>query len=486
MEADVMFEAQATSVPGNSANSPAASRFEIVVVGAGYVGLVTAACFARLGHRVRVVDLDDQRVGSLRSGLTPIAEPGLGSFVRDGLGAGRLSFETQLEPALANAEMVFIAVGTLDTAGRWTEDHVRSVIMSVLSAERVPPLIVIRSTLRPGSLRRFQWLVLASERPTHLLFNPEFTREGSAVTDFMAPHRIVVGIAAQDPVSVAEPIQKMYEGIDAPFLVVDHASAELIKVGSNAFLAAKITFANELARVCVAADADMAKVRKGIGMDPRIGAAFLAPGPGIGGSCLPSQVELLTLMSEELGLGLELIPAINRSNRSQPRRLAQDLLAEISTTARIAIFGLAFKAGTDDVRESPSLHLIDALQESGVTEISAYDPEVRVLPTRPWVRILRDPYAAAERADVLVIATEWPEFRTLDWARLARVMTGREVFDARSIISAEGASAMGFRVRSLERQARPRTGRPPTNGHATSPERDTITSATGAGFAADS
>jgi UDPglucose 6-dehydrogenase len=481
-----MFEAHATSWPGHSSQSLAASGIDVVVVGAGYVGLVTAACFAHLGHRVRVVDVDARRIDLLRSGVTPIAEPGLDAFVREGLAARRLSFETHLERALPNADMVFIAVGTLDAAGRWTENHVRSVITSVLAAERVPRLIVIRSTLRPGSLRRFQQLVLASERPTHLLFNPEFTREGGAVTDFMAPHRIVVGVAAQDPVSVAEPIRKLYEGIDAPFLVVDHASAELIKVGSNAFLATKITFANELARVCVAADADMAKVRTGIGLDPRIGPEFLATGPGFGGSCLPSQVELLTLMSEELGLGLELIPAIHRSNRSQPRRLARDLLAERSTTERIAIFGLAFKAGTDDVRESPALRLIDALRESGVTEISAYDPEVRALPTRPWVRLLRDPYAAAERADVLVIATEWPEFRTLDWARLAGVMNGREVFDTRSIINAEGATAMGFRVRSLERQARPRSGRPPTDARATSPGPAAISSARGLGLAAGS
>lgn len=435
---------------------PAASRFEVVVVGAGYVGLVTAACFARLGHRVRTVDLDAPRIARLRSGVTPIAEPGLDVLVRDGLAAGRLSFDTDLAAALPNADMVFIAVGTLDAAGRWTEEHVRSVIVSVLAADPVPPLIVVRSTLRPGSLRRFQQLVLASARPTHLLVNPEFTREGSAITDFMAPHRIVVGLALGDPPSLAEPIRKLYAGIDAPFLIVDHASAELIKVGSNAFLAAKITFANELARVCMATDADMSKVREGIGLDPRIGPDFLAPGPGFGGSCLPSQVQLLSAMSQELGLGLELIPAVHRSNRNQPRRLVQDLLSGMRTPKRVAVFGLAFKAGTDDVRESPSLRLIEALREAGVPEIRAHDPEVRALPSHPWVRVFPDAYAAAERADVLVIATEWPEFRSLDWARLASVMNGREVFDARSIIVSEAATASGFRVRSSERRPRPR------------------------------
>jgi len=438
--------------------SPSSIRSNVVVVGAGYVGLVTAACLAHLGHRIRTVDQDATRIASLRSGISPIVEPGLDGLIRTGLAEGRLSFEAELQDALPAADMVFVAVGTLDADGRWTDAHVRSVLASILAAESVPPLIVVRSTMRPGTMQRLQHLVAASARPTHLLLNPEFTREGSAVADFLAPHRIIVGVATEDPASVGEPIRQLFAGIDAPFLVVDHSSAELIKIGSNAFLAAKITFANELARLCFATGADMTRVREGIGLDPRIGPAFLQSGPGFGGSCLPSQVELLSAMSQELGL--ELMPAVLRSNREQPRRLVRDLLSELPTPDRVAVLGLAFKANTDDTRESPSLRLVEALREAGVAEIRAYDPEVRGLATHAWVRVFPDAYVAASGVEILVIATEWPEFRSLDWGRLAQVMRGREVFDARSIIAAEEASAFGFRVRSLERRYPQRANRP--------------------------
>jgi UDPglucose 6-dehydrogenase len=197
-------------------------------------------------------------------------------------------------------------------------------------------------------------------------------------------------------------------------------------------------------------------VRAGIGLDSRIGGAFMAAGPGFGGSCLPSQIDMLTSMSEDLGIGLELIPAVGQVNRELPRRLIRDLLASRPTPKRVAVLGLAFKANTNDTRESPSLRLIGALREYGVHDIRAYDPAVRHLPSHPWVDLVEDPYSAAIEADILIVATEWDEFRTLDWARLGDVMSGRDVFDARSVVELEAAVAAGFEVQSVDRRARPR------------------------------
>jgi UDPglucose 6-dehydrogenase len=441
----------------------------VVVVGAGYVGLVTAACLASLGHRVRCVDVDAGRIAGLRAGVVPIAEPGLDPLVRAAAREGRISFHTRLAEAVPSADMAIVAVGTVDGEGRWTDLNVQAALVELLAQSAVPPAIVIRSTLRPGRMQRFADVVASSGRTATLLLNPEFTRESTAVSDFLAPDRIVVGTAAGAPETQADPLRRLYAGISAPILVVDYASAELIKIGSNAFLATKITFANELARFCVAAGADMALVRKGIGMDGRIGPAFLAAGPGFGGSCLPSQVELLSAMAEQMSLGLELIPAVHRFNRRQPRRLAADLLAELPRADRVAVLGLSFKAGTDDIRESPSVHFIDALHERGVPEIRAFDPAVVVLPARPWVTMCVDPYEAAQGADALAITTEWADFRTLDWDRLARVMRGRDVLDARSVADAQRAQEAGFRVRSLERRTRPRVEARPSDRCAIAP-----------------
>jgi UDPglucose 6-dehydrogenase len=440
-----------------SATLPVADRpMDLGVVGAGYVGLVTAACLASLGHRVRVIDIDRDRIAGLSGGSVPITEPDLALLVRRGLSSGLLSFHDEIEAA-DGVEMAFVTVGTLDGAGHWTDANVVAVLRQLLERPVVAPTVVVRSTLAPGTMLRLQRLVVGAGAATHLVFNPEFTREGAAIGDFLSPDRIVIGIAPGLGDHVAEPLRRLYAPLSSPFLVVDHASAEMIKIGSNAFLAAKITFANELARLCAANGVDMSNVRHGIGLDARIGPAFLASGPGYGGSCLPSQVELLAAMSDELDLDLELIPAVHRFNRQAPRRLVRDLLADIPIPERVVVLGVAFKAGTDDVRESPALRLIDALRERGVSEIRACDPAVRRLPSHPSVELSADPYESARGAELAIIATEWPEFRTLDWFRMAAVMKGREVFDARSVIEFERAAEAGFRVRSLERRARPRS-----------------------------
>ena len=412
-------------------------------------------CLASLGHRLRVIDIDRTRIAALRLGVIPFSEPGLEELVRQGLATGHLTFHDAIQAA-DDARLVFIAVGTLDGEGHATDANVRAVLAALMDRPRVAPQIVIRSTLAPGTMLDLHRMVSRSKSPTALLSNPEFMREGSAIREFLAPDRIVVGIPAGSSPELAATIRDLYAPISAPIVVVDHAAAEMIKIGSNAFLAMKVTFANELARLCLAVGADMETVRAGIGLDSRIGGAFMTAGPGFGGSCLPSQIDMLTLLSEDLGIGLELIPAVGQVNRELPRRLIRDLLASRPTPNRVAVLGLAFKANTNDTRESPALRLIDALGEFGVHDIRAYDPAVRHLPSHPWVDLVEDPYSAAVDADILVIATEWDEFRTLDWSRLGDVMTGRDVFDARSVIERQAALAAGFDVQSVERRARSR------------------------------
>ncbi len=425
----------------------------VEVVGAGYVGLVTAACLASLGHSVQCVDVDRERVERLSQGDVPFVEPRLQELVRDGLTTGRLRFRAEVVAGSHRADMVLIAVGTLDGSGEWTDRHVEAVLRILLAAADVPPLLVIRSTLRPGRMERLNRLVEESGHPTTLLIHPEFTKEGSAVADFLAPDRIVVGIPRGADDSVADPLRRLYASVPAPFLVVDHASAEMIKIGANAFLATKITFANELAQFCKAVGADMGAVRAGLALDPRIGGLFLRTGPGFGGSCLPSQVDLLSLMSSELGLGAELMPAVKRFNDRQPAAIAEELLSDTLPPRSIAVLGLAFKAGTDDLRESPALKLIDALLGNGVEQIAAYDPVVSELGSRPAVRIATSVEAAVQGADVAVVMTEWPEFVAIDWRQVGGGMRRRDVFDARGILDPSRPDLAGFRFRSLERHS---------------------------------
>jgi len=428
----------------------------VEVVGAGYVGLVTAACLAFLGHWVRCIDADADRIEGLSRGEVPFVEPRLDALVRAGLASGHLRFGTDVVHGAVGADIAFIAVGTLDGTGEWTDRNVEAVLRSLLSAAVVPKLLVVRSTLRPGRMERLDRLVRESGHETTLLLHPEFTKEGAAVEDFLAPSRIVVGVPAATSHAVVDPLRALYAGVDAPFLVVDHASAEMIKIGSNAFLATKITFANELARYCQAVGADMRAVREGLGLDPRIGPLFLRTGPGFGGSCLPSQVDLLTRMNEELQLGAEILPALKRFNDGQPAWIVDQILGEGHLVRSIAVLGLAFKAGTDDLRASPALQIIDALIAGGVEAISAFDPAVPRLPSRPQVRMATSTEAAVAGADMVIVATEWPEFATADWRTLGSAMRQREVFDARGVLDPARADLAGFHVRSLERQpARP-------------------------------
>jgi UDPglucose 6-dehydrogenase len=433
------------------ASAEATAPARVAVVGAGYVGLVTAAGLASLGHRVTAVDKDASRIRSLRTGSVPIMEPGLAELLLSGRACGLLAFETNAAVAAAGSDMVIVAVGTLDGDGAWSGQDVVDLVGSLLESGSLPRTLVVRSTLQPGYSKRLRALIAASGQRIDLLLHPEFTRQGRAIHDFLRPERIVIGVPPGADPAIAEPLVRLYCRLRAPVLVVDHPTAEMIKIASNAFLALKVSFANELAWFCRAVGADMAQVRHGVGLDSRIGHAYLQPGPGIGGSCLPNQIELLARTVAESGIEATVINAVASAARRQPTRVAEEIVA-IPSVRRVAVLGLAFKARTDDLRGSPAIALLRSLRARGVPELAAYDPTVSAVPSLPWLRVAGDPYGAADGADVVVVATEWPEFASLDWARLRDVMNGREIFDARGVVPTEAARLAGFRIHSLERR----------------------------------
>lgn len=437
----------------------------LAIVGAGYVGLVTAGCLATLGNRVRVVDIDEARIEQLRLGTVPIREPGLDEQVESGMRAGLLEFHAD-PAAVRGARLVIVAVGTLDADDQWTDAVVRRAVMDLARDRQAPRWIVIRSTLLPGTARSIAEEVRSIDPSVRLAMNPEFTREGSAVVDFLRPDRVVVGIDAVergDDVGEADrdallaELRRLYQPLEAPFVVADLTSAETIKVASNVFLAAKISYANELARLCAATGADVGAVVDGVGLDRRIGRNFLSPGPGYGGSCLPSQARALPAVAARLGVRTPLLDAIEASNVEQAAWLvarAELALGRPLEGASIALLGLTFKAGTDDLRESPALRLAALLTARGA-RVTAFDP----LATDAGVALLAaqdvrvaaalTAEAAARGADAVFIATEWAQFAELDWAALARSMTGDLVVDGRGLLSLEVAREAGLRVAGL-------------------------------------
>jgi UDPglucose 6-dehydrogenase len=424
----------------------------ISIVGAGYVGLVTAACLAGMGNVVRCVDSSADRVRGLLAGEMPFEEAGLDNLVRAEVGRGRLSFH--LEPsALHGTELAIIAVGTLDTVGEWTGRAVHDAVLAVARDRRGPRLLAIRSTLMPGTL-----VSLAGETGglgVELGHNPEFTREGSAVADFLNPERVVVGVEQPTrPSALVEALRRLYEPLGAPLLVTDMTTAETIKVASNVFLATKVAFANEVARLCAATGADVATVVDGMGLDVRIGRQFLSPGPGFGGSCFPSQVRALPQLASQLGVETPVMSAVWRSNLGHAGWLVAAVASALGRElegARVALLGLTFKAGTDDLRESPALELARYLGARGA-RLALYDPSgadagARLLAAGSVSAEAReDAVAACAGADAIVVATEWPEFREIDWSAVASITQGRLIADARGVVDVPKATAAGFDV----------------------------------------
>jgi len=413
---------------------------QIAVIGAGYVGLTTAACFSQLGHDVVCADINTERVAQLDKGEVPIVEAGLDQLVRDGLDRGTLRFVTDNEEAARTAEFAYLCVPTPQgDDGRADLSYIEAaarVIGPVLPAEAV---VVNKSTVPVGSTRVVERVLCRDD--VVVVSNPEFLREGSSVHDFLNPDRIVIG---SDDQSAAVRVAALYIGVTAPIIVTDPASAETIKYASNAFLATKISFVNAIAAVCEAVGADVKDVVLGMGYDKRIGHEFLKPGPGWGGSCFPKDSRALVHIADNAGYSFDLLSGVITVNEDQFHRVVSKVREMVGGSlegARVGVWGLTFKARTDDTRDSPALRIVELLGAQGA-EVRAYDPAVKG--PVGGVEPLADPYSVCEGADVLVVLTEWDDFRWLDFEKVAGLMAASRIVDARNLLDKPALERRGF------------------------------------------
>ncbi len=430
------------------------------VVGTGYVGLVGGACFAESGNHVICVDNVERKIEMLRNGQIPIYEPGLAEIVLRNSAAGRLEFTTDLESAVRQTKVIFLAVGTPPAADGSADLSaildVASTIGRVMDGYRI---IVMKSTVPVGTHKLVSETIAAqTDHPFEYVSNPEFLKEGAAIDDFTKPDRVVIG--AHDPEAIA-----IMKELHAPFmrkseriLVMDPASAEMTKYAANALLATKISFMNEVALLCEQFGADVELVRRGVGSDSRIGNAFLFPGVGYGGSCFPKDVSALIAMGEEAGRPMRIVEAVDDVNKRQRRVFAQrviDHFGEACNRTRLAVWGLAFKSRTDDVRESPAIGAIHMFLERGMT-VRAHDPEAMGearLELGDSIEMCDDSYEALDGADALVLFTDWPKFRTPDFDEIAARLPSRLIFDGRNMYDPELLARRGFQYHCI--------GRPP-------------------------
>jgi len=428
----------------------------IAVVGAGYVGLTTAACLAHLGHEVVCADIDAERVARLRKGEVPILEDGLVALITEGLAAKRLSFVVGAAVAARGADVVFLCVQTpRGEDGSADLSFVESVAREIAPVLVPRAIVVNKSTVPVGSTRFVQRVLAEAGTTEHVTVasNPEFLREGQAVHDFLHPDRIVIG--CEDPESAVR-VSELYRGVHAPVLVTDPASAEMIKYASNAFLATKISFINAIANVCEAVDADVREVAIGMGYDARIGFQFLHPGPGFGGSCFPKDVAALLHTARDAGYDFDLLDGVVEVNRGQHDRIVEKVRAAAGGSlagAEVAVWGLTFKADTDDLRDSPALVICRRLLEEGAT-VQAYDPAAgeHAQSLLADLELRADAYDAATGADAVVLLTEWDEFRWLDFERVASAMKGRAIVDARNLLDPAAMRRRGFDYRGVGRR----------------------------------
>ncbi len=423
---------------------------KIAVVGTGYVGLVTGAGFSDFGHDVTCVDIDARRVETLRRGEVPFYEPGLHDLIKRNAGLGRLHFTTSTAEAVAGAEIVFIAVGTPSGEdGSADLDHVIAAAKQIGAALTGFGVIVTKSTVPVGTATKVRAAVASTTKHAFAVAsNPEFLKEGDAVNDFLRPARVIVG--AEDPQAVAV-LRELYRGMlrtSDRVQVMDIASAELTKYAANAMLATRISFMNELARLCEVVGADIEAVRKGIGSDPRIGNKFLFAGAGFGGSCFPKDLRALRHTAQGHDVPLTVVDAVERANERQKRVLGERVLAHFGASLagkRIALWGLAFKPETDDIRESPALVLIEQLRAAGANVVG-YDPAAmdNIRGQGIAIELAKDGYAAATGADALVLVTEWHELRDPDLDRLKAAMRTPVLVDGRNVWPMADARAAGF------------------------------------------
>jgi len=431
----------------------------IAIIGTGYVGLVSGACFSDFGHEVICVDKDAAKIQSLENGIMPIFEPGLDRLVARNVEGRRLSFTTDLRAAVEGADAVFIAVGTPSRRGDGHADltYVYSAAQEVAEALTGPAIIVTKSTVPVGTGDEVERIVrdTAPEIETFVVSNPEFLREGAAIEDFKHPDRIVVG--AEDD-HAAEVMREIYRPLylnRAPLLFTSRRTAELIKYAANAFLATKITFINEIADLCETVGADVQDVSRGIGLDGRIGAKFLHAGPGYGGSCFPKDTLALLKTAEDHHSPLRIVESVVKVNDARKRAMGRKVIRALGGEARgktVALLGLTFKPNTDDMRDAPSISIVQALEDAGV-EVRGYDPEGReqARPLMPNVALFDNPYDAAAGAHAVVLVTEWDVLRALDLRRLASTMAEKILVDLRNVYPPEEVAAAGLVGHSVGR-----------------------------------
>ena len=429
---------------------------QICVIGVGYVGLVTAACFADLGNRVVALDVDEQRVENLKKGIMPIYEPGLEELVERNTKSGRLSFTTSYTEALNGVEFAFIAVGTPSSVdGNADLQYVDAAARSIAQNMTAPLIIINKSTVPIGT---GDWVadIVRSAQPRPIDFAvvscPEFLREGSAIGDFMSPHRNVIGSLDKD---AANKVAQLHLPLRAPIVITDLRTAEMIKYASNAFLATKISFINELADLCELVGADVKEVAAGMGYDARIGRHFLDAGLGWGGSCFPKDVQALAYMAKEKGLNPRILNDVLDVNYDRRKAVAghlEHLLGGSLEGKMIGLLGLAFKPNTDDMRDAPSIDISNSLVAAGA-RVRGYDPVARetAAPFMPAIEICDDVYEMAEDCDALVVVTEWNEFKQLDLQKVKSLLKSPVIYDGRNIYDPTLMKEMGFAYRAIGR-----------------------------------
>jgi UDPglucose 6-dehydrogenase len=429
----------------------------ITVIGTGYVGLVVGACLAETGNPVVCADLDRDKIDGLKRNVLPIYEPGLDDYVERNQQQGRLTFTTDVPAAIASADVIFIAVGTPpDEDGSADLRHVLDVAEAIGKHMRRELVIVTKSTVPVGTAARVAAAVSAhATLPFHMCSNPEFLKEGAAIDDFMKPDRVVIGVDSDHARSVMAELYAPFVRTGKPIIFMDIPSAEMTKYAANAMLATRISFMNEIANLCERVGADVDNVRKGIGSDTRIGPAFLFPGPGYGGSCFPKDVKALVRTASECGVPLRVLESLEEANEAQKHRLfakLRELLGDVHGR-RVAIWGLAFKPNTDDMREAASLVLIDELLAAGATVV-AHDPVAmhetqRRLGDR--IEYAKGSYDALDGADALVIVTDWNEYRHPDFGRIKQALKAAVVVDGRNLYDRRKMQGLGFRYASIGR-----------------------------------
>ncbi len=431
----------------------------VAMIGTGYVGLVSGACFADFGHHVTCVDQDASKIAALKRGEMPIYEPGLEDLVAANVSAKRLSFTTELKTSVADADAVFIAVGTPSRRGDGHADltFVHAAAREIAAALDGYTVVVTKSTVPVGTGDEVERIIRGARPDAKfaVVSNPEFLREGAAIQDFKHPDRIVVGT---DDAHAREMMAELYRPLylnAAPIVYTDRRTAELIKYAANAFLATKITFINEIADLCEQVGADVQQVARGIGLDNRIGGKFLHAGPGYGGSCFPKDTTALIKTGQDHAAPLRIVETVVAVNDTRKRAMARKVAAALGGSARgktVAVLGLTFKPNTDDMREAPSIPLITALHDMGA-KVRAYDPAgmEQAKQVLPGVTYCENPYACAKGADALVIVTEWEEFRALDLEQLKSMMAQPVIVDLRNIYRPEDMAKLGFVYRSVGR-----------------------------------